>query len=160
MLARGSSVIRKYRLQDAGRVFRRAAPGERRSDSWTEASSLGERLDSDSQEHVAPATQQPLGNPLGVLRGPRATLSCLQGLCRMKTSVFRGGQSANPDYISTERGPSIQRRQGGCLRLHRCSCEGSPNSTGCGIVGTHRAPPSHSPPLWGSQARPVQWRPR
>ena len=98
-------------------------------------------------------TGQPLGNPLGALRGPRATLSCLQGPCRMKTSIFRGGQGASPDYISAERGPSIQRRQGGCLRLHRCSCEGSPNSTGCGIVGTHQAPTQPQPSPLGPPSK-------
>lgn len=72
--------------------------------------------DSESQEHVAPATVgNHQANPLGVLRGPRATPSHLQGPCRMKISVFRGGRGASPDYVSAEHGPSKQRRQGGCL---------------------------------------------
>lgn len=59
-------------------------------------------LDSDSQEHVAPATRQPPATPR-VLRGPRATLR-LQGPLKDENSPSSGEwqQGASSDYVSAE----------------------------------------------------------
>lgn len=69
------------KVQTAGR-----GPSVQKGSPWREEKGLMDRsqqprgrLYSDSQEHMAPATRQPPGDPLGVLRGPRATPSRLQG---------------------------------------------------------------------------------
>ena len=149
-------------------MLTRAAPGEIRKDSWT--GSRQPRGTSGLRRPRARCASHGLerpGDSLGGAEKPLCSPSPHPGIQQAENLSLQGKAGRTGVLVlnetSAERGPSIQRRQGGRERLHLCSCNGSPSSAGLPAMraaGAHRAPslPRPSPP--GPQASPEQWRPR